>query len=56
MLDMSAPDEDRTMGQAILSIDLGALADNWRLLAERAKSAANERTECEKRCSSHHLT
>jgi alanine racemase len=39
MLDMSAPDEDRAMGQATLTIDLGALADNWRMLAKRGKGA-----------------
>jgi alanine racemase len=45
MLDISAPDEDRAMGQAVLSIDLGALADNWRALAKRAKGSARD-SEC----------
>lgn len=39
MLDMSAPDEDRALGQATLTIDLDALADNWRLLDKRAQGA-----------------
>ncbi len=39
MQDLSAPDENRALGQAILTIDLGALADNWRQLAERAVDA-----------------
>ena len=32
-------DEARTMGQSILTIDLGALAENWRRLADRARGA-----------------
>jgi alanine racemase len=39
MLDMSAPDEDRALGQATLTIDLGALADNWRQLDKRSDGA-----------------
>ena len=32
-------DEARTTGQSILTIDLGALAENWRRLADRARGA-----------------
>lgn len=39
MPDLSAPDESRATGQAILEIDLAALAANWRALAERASGA-----------------
>jgi alanine racemase len=39
MPDWSSPDENRSLGQATLTIDLGALAANWRQLAERAKGA-----------------
>lgn len=39
MPDLPSPDENRALGQATLTIDLGALAENWRQLAERAKSA-----------------
>ncbi len=39
MPDVSAHDEDRALGQAILTIDLGALAENWRQLADLAEDA-----------------
>ncbi|WP_294534734.1 alanine racemase [uncultured Rhodoblastus sp.] len=39
MPDLPSPDENRALGQAILTIDLGALAENWRRLAGRAKGA-----------------
>jgi alanine racemase len=39
MPDLSSPDENRALGQAILTIDLGALAENWRRLARRANGA-----------------
>jgi alanine racemase len=39
MPDLSVSDENRALGQAILTIDLGALADNWRQLADLAEDA-----------------
>jgi alanine racemase len=39
MQDGAEPDEARAMGQSILTIDLGALAANWRRLADRAQGA-----------------
>jgi alanine racemase len=39
MPDVAAPDDSRAMGQAILTVDLGALVDNWRRLAARAQGA-----------------
>ena len=39
MPDLSAPDDVRATGQATLTIDLDALADNWRQLAQRAGGA-----------------
>jgi alanine racemase len=39
MPDLSGSDENRALGQATLTIDLGALAENWRQLAERAENA-----------------
>src|SRR5208282_3509905 len=39
MPDLSVSDENRALGQSILTIDLGALADNWRQLADLAEDA-----------------
>jgi alanine racemase len=39
MQDWSAPEDARAMGQAILTVDLDALAENWRRLARRARGA-----------------
>jgi alanine racemase len=39
MPDLSAPDDVRATSQAILTIDLDALAENWRQLARRAGDA-----------------
>jgi alanine racemase len=39
MPDLSTSDENRALGQAALTIDLAALAENWRQLAKRAKNA-----------------
>ncbi len=39
MPDLPAPDDMRATGQAILEIDLAALAGNWRALAARAQGA-----------------
>ncbi len=35
----SAAEQAKARGQAVLTIDLAALADNWRLLAQRARGA-----------------
>lgn len=39
MSDWSAAEEAKARGQAVLTIDLAALADNWRRLAQRARGA-----------------
>ncbi len=39
MPDLSAPDDVRAAGQAILTVDLDALTDNWRQLSRRARAA-----------------
>jgi alanine racemase len=39
MTDGADPDETRAMGQSILTVDLGALAENWRRLSARAQGA-----------------
>jgi alanine racemase len=39
MTDGAASDETRAMGQSILTVDLGALAENWRRLSTRAQRA-----------------
>ncbi|WP_296713979.1 alanine racemase [Rhodoblastus sp.] len=39
MTDGAASEETRAMGQSILTVDLGALAENWRRLSTRARGA-----------------
>ncbi|MDI9847214.1 alanine racemase [Rhodoblastus sp. 17X3] len=39
MTDGASSDEDRAMGESILTVDLGALAENWRRLSARVRGA-----------------